>query len=548
MPVVSPPLLIAALDAGSNAIRAVVARAASATEIRELASARWPVRLGHGAFTRKQLDPRTMTRAVEVFWKFRNLLDRYDVGEYYAVATSAVREAANREALISRIRRETGVELAAIDAHEEARLARVAVFSAATSQFAPRAIVDLGGGSLDISFLRGRRVVQNLDLPLGSVRLMETYDLAGSFTPNAFARLRRHVVSVLKSHGRAAGLPARRPVVACGGNAEALARLAPGQRLAGFNTINLSRLDERLWEIVRLDVEDRMAAFGVRRDRAEVIGVAAVVLAALGEWLGASHLVVPAVGVREGILHDLAAAHFGPATANDERAEGLRQQARRFAARMHSDAAHCEQVRRLAAQLFDQLAPVHGLPPGLRVSLEMGALLHDVGRAVNARAHHKHGEYLVRHADIPGLGKHQQAMVACLVRYHGKATPEPHHRQYRSLAPAERKRVRQLAGLLQIAVAFDSGDAQTVRRLEVKIQKKDVRVRIFAALEAFLDFRQLRRKARLLEKECSVRVRFDRGRWQPSTAERSSRGEQTALRTTVRSASRRAALPRTSAA
>jgi exopolyphosphatase/guanosine-5'-triphosphate,3'-diphosphate pyrophosphatase len=459
------------------------------------------------------------------------------------VATSAVREAANRHALISRIRRETGVELIAIDAREEARLARAAVFATGGASFAPRAIVDLGGGSLEISFLRGRKVTQAMALPLGAVRLMETYDLAGSFTPNAFARLRRHVISVLKSHGRPASPHGRRAVVACGGNAEALARLAPGSRVAGFNTLDLSRLDERLWEIVRLDVEDRMAAFGLRRERAEVIGVAAVVLAALGEWLGGSQLVVPGVGVREGILHDLAAAHFGPATAHDERAEGLRQQARRFAARMHSDAAHCEQVRRLAAQLFDQLTPLHALPPGQRVSLELGALLHDVGKAVNARAHHKHGEYLAWHADIPGLGKHQQTQVACLVRYHGKATPEPHHRLYRSLMPAERRRVRQLAALLQIAVALDAGDTQAVRRVEVKIQKHLVRVRMLAPPEAFLDFRDLRRKARLFEKEFAVRVRFDRARWQPTSAERSSRdaGQTSANR-------RAAALPRRSAA
>ena len=177
-------------------------------------------------------------------------------------------------------------------------------------------------------------------------------------------------------------------------------------------------------------------------------------------------------GVREGILHDLAAAHFGPATAHDERAEALRQQARRFAARMHSDATHCEQVRRLAVQLFNQLAPVHGLAPEQRVPLELAALLHDAGRAVHARAHHKHGEYLVRHADIPGLGRHQQEVVACLVRYHGKATPEPHHRLYRSLAPAERLRVRQLAALLRIAVALDADNTQAVRRVEAKIQRR----------------------------------------------------------------------------
>jgi exopolyphosphatase/guanosine-5'-triphosphate,3'-diphosphate pyrophosphatase len=530
MPVNSSPLLIAALDAGSNAIRSTVARANSAADIRELASVRWPVRLGHGAFTRKQLDPRTMARAVEVFLKFRKLLDHYDVQDYYAVASSAVREANNRDQLLSRIRREAGIELAAIDAREEARLARVAVFAEGGIQFAPRAIADLGGGSLEISCLRGRKVVQSLALSLGAVRLMEQFNLTGSFTPNEFARLRRHVMSALKAHGRPAALPGRGAIVACGGNAEALARLAPGLRVAGFNTINLARLDERLWEIVRLDVDDRMAAFGVRRDRAEVIGVAAVVLAALGEWIGTSHLVVPAVGVREGILHDLAAAHFGPATANDERAEALRQQTRRFAARMHSDAGHCEQVRRLAAQLFDQLEPIHHLPAGQRVSLELGALLHDVGRVLNADAHHKHGEYLARFADIPGLGTHQQAMVACLVRYHGKATPEPHHRVYRSLASGERERVRQMAAMLKIAVALDAGDTQaSVRRVEAKLHKDHVRVRIFAPEELFLDLRELRRKTKLFEKEFGVAVRFDRVVSSP--LERSS--NRTAAQTTA---------------
>src|SRR5215467_5869504 len=113
------PKVLAALDAGSNAIRATVARANSATEIRELASARWSVRLGHGAFTRKQLDPRTMTRAVEAFLKVRTLLDHYDVQDYYAVATSAVRDANTSAHLISRIRREAGIDLTAIHARDE---------------------------------------------------------------------------------------------------------------------------------------------------------------------------------------------------------------------------------------------------------------------------------------------------------------------------------------------------------------------------------------------------------------------------------------------
>jgi len=524
MPLASAPLLIAALDAGSNAIRAVVARANSATEVRGLASARWPVRLGHSVFTRKRLDGRTMSRAVETFVHFRNLLNRYEVDEYSAVATSAVREAANSDAFVSRVQREAGIELTVISAAEEARLVREAVFSVSVGRFSPRLILDLGGGSLELSFLRGRKVERGFALPLGTVRLMETFGLAGPFAAEAYSRLDRHIRSVLRAHLRDVPQIGRAAAVACGGNAEALARLAPGSRIGGFNTLDLRRLRDRLWEILRFDVQDRMDAFGVRRDRAEVMGVAAVVFTTLAEMLGARKFVIPAVGVREGILHDLAAAHFGPATAHDERAEALRQQARRFAARLHSDAAHCEQVRRLAAQLFDQLAPVHEMPSSQRVPLELGALLHDVGFAVNSRAHHKHGEYLVRHADIPGLGKHQQATVACLVRYHGEATPEPHHRLYRSLAVAERNRVRQLAALLRIAVALDEGGNQAVRRVETRIQKRAILVRVTVAGDAPVNLSELRHKARYFEREFGTHLQFVRvRRLQNGVNERSGR-------------------------
>ena len=506
------PLVIAALDAGSNAIRAVVARANSATEIRELASARWTVRLGHGVFTKRRLDARTTSRAVEAFRQFRNLLDRYEVSEYCAVATSAVREAANRDLLISRVLREAGIELMAVDASEEARLVREAVFAVAGGRLAPRVIIDLGGGSLEVSLLRGRRVERALALPLGTVRLMEMFNQAGAFTQEAYNRVRRHVMSQIHVHRLPLSRLGSAAAVACGGNAEALARLAAGPRVNGFNTLNLRRMEDMLWEILGLDVEERMEAFGVRRDRAEVIGVAAVVFSVLGHWLGVRQMLVPGVGVREGILHDLSAAHFGPATAHDERAEALRQQARRFAARMHSDASHCEQVRKISAQLFDQLAPIHELPSGQRVPLELGALMHSVGLAVNVKAHHKHGEYLILHADIPGLSRHQQALVACLVRYQADSTPKPHHRVYGSLFPAERQRVRQLAALLRIAVALGATGTQAVRRTEVRLQRNTVWLRLAAGPGAHLDIRSLQRSARMFKREFGVRIRFGRVR------------------------------------
>jgi exopolyphosphatase/guanosine-5'-triphosphate,3'-diphosphate pyrophosphatase len=131
-----------------------------------------------------------------------------------------------------------------------------------------------------------------------------------------------------------------------------------------------------------------------------------------------------------------------------------------------------------------------------------------VGIAVNARGYHKHGEYLVRHADIPGLSKHQQAVVACLVRYHGESTPDLDHRLYSSLAESDRTRVRQLAALLRIAVALNAGGTQVIRRVEAKIQRRTILIRLVTASEAHVNLRELRRKARFFEREFGIPLRF----------------------------------------
>ncbi len=225
------PIGIAAVDAGSNAIRVVVARADSATEISFLASERWAVRLGHNVFTRRRLAPRMMADAVDTFRHFRTMLRQHDVHLFRAVATSAVREAENRDLLLQRVFRESGVRLEAIDAAEEARLVRLAVH-AALGDLKPRLIADLGGGSFEVNLLRERRLEQSLALPLGTVRLMETMDLTGEVSEEKCERLRHYLNSLLRSAWPNPPSLAGQLAVLSGGNAETLARLSPGPALS----------------------------------------------------------------------------------------------------------------------------------------------------------------------------------------------------------------------------------------------------------------------------------------------------------------------------
>lgn len=505
------PIGIIAVDAGSNAIRAAVARATSATEITETSTERWPVRLGHNVFTRRKLDARTISRAVKTFRHFRAMLRLHNVQLYRAVATSAVREARNRDILVNRIFRQTGIRLEAIDSAEEARLVLQAV-RASLGAIEPRLVVDLGGGSMEVTLLRGWRIEKSFALPIGTVRLMESMKLTGVVDEDQFERLHHRILSIIQSAWPDPPNLSRHIAAFCGGNAETLSRVAPGPRYRGIPSIHVRLLHDRAWEILRRDIPARMRTFGVRRDRAEVMGIAAVVFLCLAEHAKLETLLVPGVGVREGILFELAAQHFGAPGTDERRSRILLEQAAQLATRLQCNMRHSEYVRAIAAILFDQLAPLHELPSELRLLLEMAALLHETGKVVHSKGHHKHAEYIVRNAELPGLSDETQALLACLVRYHGKSEPEPHHKIYASLSPRERRRVRALSGILRIAAALDAGGAQEVRGLRVRVTRKKVKLGLHLAPGASLDLASLRRRAKPFEKEFGIRVSFTRTR------------------------------------
>ncbi len=446
------------------------------------------------------------------------MMDRYQVVRYRAVATAAAREASNRRALLERIRRKSGIELEIITGEEEARLVRSAVLASMKEEALPELILDLGGGSLELSFMRGAEAEQCAGLPLGAVRLMETERISGAISEEEAARLRLHVLSVLRAALERNG-PARpdlggKLAAACGGNAEALAQIAPGTRGRNAPLLDLRRLRERMWQILDRDVLGRMKFFGLRRDRAEVLGVAAIVLCAVGEWLHVDTLAVPGVGVREGVLLELVAAEYAPAPLTREQAAHAQQMesaAEWFARRHEYDAAHAEKVKNLALSFFDQLRPVHQMEPEMRVLLAVAATLHDVGRFIHTKSHHRHGDYLIRNAEIPGLNGWRRNLVACLVRYHnGKSDPHSGDKPFDALDGPRRRDAARLAGLLRIAEKLETAHEQSVESVEIEVEDGTAHFDVRMRDGSRLDQAGLQRRAGLFEKQFHLGAEFRR--------------------------------------
>lgn len=285
------------MDCGSNAIRAAVAEVSPAG-IRVLERLRRPVRLGGDVFAKGRIGTKTGARALAAFSEFGELFRSHQVDDHHAVATSAMRNAANRDQLLTAIRAECGVVLETISGEEEASLVRTAVLSRFARKNEPQVIADLGGGSLEIQILRGRRRARGAVLPVGTVRIGEL----GAF---GSARARSIQTLVTSELDRQLGPRPRgiSRVALCGGNAKALAKLFPGPRLHGHRSLDSDELAASLRWLRRMSVEERMRELQVRRDRAEVIATAALVFDAVASWLGAPTLLVPGVGVLDGLLH-----------------------------------------------------------------------------------------------------------------------------------------------------------------------------------------------------------------------------------------------------
>jgi exopolyphosphatase / guanosine-5'-triphosphate,3'-diphosphate pyrophosphatase len=498
------PTILGAIDCGSNAIRVVVAELFP-SELRRIEAERVPVRLGSGAFTRGELDARTIDDAVAAFVHFRELFDRHRVTAYRAVATSAVRNSSNREVLLHRLHHEAGIDVEVIEGDEEARLVRKAVVHAMHSA-PPRCILDLGGGSLEVN-LRDGAGWRGRSLPVGTVRLLESFGLEGALSDAEAGMVRRYAAALIQTaapHVTDVGTAAT-----AGGNADALARiLGPGG--GEVPSFELAALERALPDLIGIGVDDRMTRYGIRRDRADVIGVAALVFATVGRQLGIQTFLAPGVGVREAVLLELSeAAAEQQARSAGAHDKALVTAARSFANRAEHDTTHGEQVRALARALFLQLRDLHQLPDELLVVLEVAALLHDVGEVVHTRGHHKHSEYMIRNGRIPGLDPARREIVALLARCHRKPVADVKRViADSSLAKDQRAQVRRLTALIRLADGLDFEHRSRVASVVASRVGDAIMLDIATRDGPGRDDSQLVRKAEMLQDELGLAVRY----------------------------------------
>lgn len=498
------PIRVAAIDTGSNAIRFVVAEFFSANRFETIHYERVAVRLGHQVFLDGRLSNIAMDAASAAFRGFRSLMDEFQIKHHRAVATSAVREARNGELLIERIARESGIRLEEITGHEEARLVHLAVSSRIDLSSGKWVLVDLGGGSVEVSVADEMGMLWAQSNTMGSVRLLEV--LSDDDNPRRFQRLLAEYVSVLTLPPAASYLtPAG--MIATGGNIEALAELTGSfPDVGGVSTISMSDFEKALELLGRLSYSEKMEQLGFREDRADVILPAAMVYHRIALLAGVDEILVPHVGVKEGILLDIVDDLANHITHDEKQLQGVTKAATALGRRFLFDEAHALHVANLADSLFDQLQALHGFRSEERQMLRSAAILHDVGLFISYKEHHKHTLYIVANSELPGFGPTEMLAIANIARYHRRRGPGPSHPRYMALSPVDRMRVTQLAAILRVADALDRQHVGAVTGVDAELDGLNMTLHLTGGEDVMLEKWAVSRKKDVFEETFGLKV------------------------------------------
>ena len=472
---------LAAIDIGTNSIRCIVVEADGVNPFKILTDEKATVRLGERIARDNLVSPEAWSRAMTALARMKKVVDGYGVRWVEAVATSAMRRAANGELFVKAVADEIGLEISVISGEEEAELVTLSALNSFDMAGARYAMADIGGGSVEVVTAFGCHIKALRSLELGAVVLTEMFGTSDLVGKEDYLRLRKHVRKTLKTAG--IDKPPPSPVmIGSGGAMTAIAAMvmamrkeeyisAHGYEILRFEIVHLLAM------LLRKDLKGRKGIPGLNPERADIIVAGVAVVDQLMELLGANTLRINERGLREGIILKALRKHNLSREARSPRT--WREAALEFARSCHFDEDHSQQVARLSLELFDALAAFFGLTDKDRQMLETAALLHDIGYLIGYSGHHKHSYHLIRHADLFGFPPREHEIIANIARYHRKSLPAKKHESYARLSARDRALVEKLGGILRLADGLDRRRVSAVTSLECMLSSTTFRISLY---------------------------------------------------------------------
>lgn len=495
------PQRLAAIDIGTNSIRCIVVEATAPGSFRVLDDEKAQARLGEGLTESGTLSAAAMERAIDALQRMTRICAGLGAEIAAVVATSAVRRAENRAEFLHQVKAQTGLDIEVISGEEEGELATLSVHHNFAMQRQPFAIVDIGGGSVEIITATGHHTESVVSLDLGAIFLTETCLKKDPADPADLETLRKLIRKTLKKHGIGSGRPFT-CMIGSGGTMTNIGSMIMALRGEQYESVHRyevlhSEVVHLLAMVSRKTQKERLLIAGLNPDRADIILAGIVLTDELMRRLRTNQLRINDQGIREGlILRSLQQRGLLPQL---EQPRHWREAVLEFARSCRFDELHATQVTLLAQEIFAALTTAYDLTSRHRELLEAAALLHDIGYFISYDRHHRHSYHLIRHANLFGFTPRERELIANIARYHRKAKPQKSHENFAQLNADDQLLVRRLGGILRLADGLDRRRNRQVEQVQCVLTEQRMELLLRSRHELSVELYGARSKGDLFE-------------------------------------------------
>ncbi len=494
---------VAVIDIGASAIRLRIAEIGADGVVRSLESLQQAVPLGKDTFTTGRIQNATIEQCVKALRDFRRIMTEYGVtreDQIRAVATSALREAENRTAVVDRLYMSTQINVEVIEGAEENRLTYIAVQEVLEQEGKRKVkdaiIVEVGGGSTELLLLQEGRITFAHSYRLGGLRMRESLETYRAPADRVRSILEQHIKRTVDQVHRITPVDRVPHLIAVSGDAQFAASLLASD----WADVRVSRLESAAFtalaeKLVPLPVDDLVREYRIPYQEAETIGPGLLAYAHLARAFQVKELIVPKCSLRDGLLREMAARGAWTQEYTDQILHSALALGRKY----EIDEKHAGHVAALSVQLFRELRPEHQLDQRFELLLQMAALLHEVGNFISDRSHHKHSMYIIQNSELFGLTRRDILLISLVARYHRRALPRPYHTEFQTVDRDSRIAVLKLAAILRVADALERNHLQLVRDLSFAREKNQLVMTVHGVNDLTLERLALKEKGNMFE-------------------------------------------------
>ena len=509
--------VVAFIDIGTNSVRVLVVRLNPNHSYTILTRQKQQIRLGEGEFEHDEILPEAIERLVMVCRKFNDLARSFNTEEFVAVATSAMREAANQHEILHLLRQEAQLDVRVISGKEEARLIYLGVASGIHLGDRKAFFIDIGGGSTEIS-IGGERGYSYLEsFRLGAIRLSSLYppDKAdGVISPSLLRKIQHHVRNAIVRSSARIQKETFDCAVGSSGTIINIAEIAqkvlhPGTVPAdtGISVKDLGRVIDLLCSH---PLEQRKKIPGINPERADIIIPGAVILETFMKELSLDIIVTTGRGLQDGLLADyLSRMDAFPLLGElSPRQRSVLQLGRSCGI----NEVHARTVTALVLELFDSAKElgIHSYGTKERELLEYATFLHDIGSFISYTNHHAHSYYIIRNSELLGFDEKEIEFMANIARFHRKKAPRKSDFGIDEIVGRELESLRFLATFVRLGETLDRSHTALIQHVRFsRVDDKTVNLEVIARGDCQLEIWGIESERKAFEKIFGRKLAFE---------------------------------------